>query len=190
MSECKDFLKNCVVFHSRDWSHDKRDACIYGIIVGWDDECLEELKLKHRWHDEQLSRLKRLRAEFVGLGEAEENPTLEPVPGVAMRDGQPTLVKIGKEENYDGRLYAKPPASDSPAWIRIEDSLPNELRFVLLVIGFDESDIKQVVHHGYYLGAGSWSIMGSIKTKTKEAGLISGVTHWMPLPEPPKEEQK
>jgi hypothetical protein len=37
-----------------------------------------------------------------------EKPLPEPVAGVAMRDGQPTLVKIGTEDTYEGRLYAEP----------------------------------------------------------------------------------
>jgi hypothetical protein len=37
-------------------------------------------------------------------------PSPKSVPGVAMRDGLPALVKIGSENDYDGRLYAEPPA--------------------------------------------------------------------------------
>jgi hypothetical protein len=73
MSECKDSLKGCLVFNSRDWANNKRDAWLYGIIVGWDEESFAELKLKHRWPDEQISRLKRLRAEFINLGEVDQN---------------------------------------------------------------------------------------------------------------------
>jgi hypothetical protein len=38
----------------RDVSEDKMLACIYGIIVGWNDASYRELKLKHRWTDKEI----------------------------------------------------------------------------------------------------------------------------------------
>ena len=61
----KESLNSCLVFHSRDWAANKRDAWLYGIIVGWNDECLAELKEQHGWNDEAVERLKRLRRQYV-----------------------------------------------------------------------------------------------------------------------------
>lgn len=41
--------KDAIVFDSRDWVENKRDAWIYGIVVGWDDDSLNELAQKFRW---------------------------------------------------------------------------------------------------------------------------------------------
>ena len=60
---------SCIALHPRDWSSDHRDAWLYGIIVGWDDESLAELKGDHKWDDASVARLKRLRASFIALAE-------------------------------------------------------------------------------------------------------------------------
>jgi len=38
---CLDALQNCIAFDSKDFSLNKRDAWIYGIVLGWNDICLE-----------------------------------------------------------------------------------------------------------------------------------------------------
>jgi hypothetical protein len=66
-------LENTIVFDSRDWASNKRDAWIYGIIVGWVDEeadadaenIFRELSKQHGWSKEEWERLQRLRAEFI-----------------------------------------------------------------------------------------------------------------------------
>lgn len=47
---------------SRDWSLNHRDAWAYGIILGWNDGALAELAVRHRWSDEEVTRLKKLNA--------------------------------------------------------------------------------------------------------------------------------
>lgn len=60
-------LYDTVVFHSRDWSMHKRDAWIWGIVIGWDKESLEELKIEFRWPNETIERLKRLHKKYKKL---------------------------------------------------------------------------------------------------------------------------
>lgn len=60
-------LRSAIVFSSRDWSSCKRDAWIYGIVVGWDDEAFEELSIKHHWDKDTGERLKRLRQAYIQL---------------------------------------------------------------------------------------------------------------------------
>jgi hypothetical protein len=59
-------LENCVAHHVRDWSLNKRDAWIFGIVCGWDDESFEELVERHKWTPEAVERLKKLHANFKG----------------------------------------------------------------------------------------------------------------------------
>lgn len=47
-------LQETLAFTSRDCSEDKMLSFMYGIILGWDDESYEELKLKHNWSDEDV----------------------------------------------------------------------------------------------------------------------------------------
>jgi hypothetical protein len=56
-------IYDTIVFDSKDFSLNKRDAWLYGIVVGW-DKAYEELKLKHKWTDEEVARNKRLHEKF------------------------------------------------------------------------------------------------------------------------------
>ncbi|RLL17998.1 hypothetical protein [Acinetobacter chengduensis] len=60
-------LRSAVVFSSKDYSSCKRDAWIYGIVVGWEGKALEEVSKKHRWDKETVERLKRLRLAYIEL---------------------------------------------------------------------------------------------------------------------------
>lgn len=57
-------IATAIAFSPRDWSSHHRDAWIYGIVLGWDKEVLEELKNKHKWRDETVARLKFLHDEY------------------------------------------------------------------------------------------------------------------------------
>jgi len=69
-------LKSTIAFSSNDWSTNKRDAWIYGIVLGWSDyddpddpeeSAMEELKEKLGWSEEDVSRLKFLHSEYERL---------------------------------------------------------------------------------------------------------------------------
>lgn len=92
-------------------------------------------------------------------------------------------------EDCDGRL-AKLQAADmleklaaekdakKPEWISVKDRLPEENVVVLICV--DNGQYKEVKVSG--LTGFGWVLFD--KNKNKE------VTHWMPLPEPPKEEEQ
>lgn len=48
-----------IVTHPRDWAAERRDAWIYGCIVGWDD-CLDGIAKKHGWSAENVALLRVL----------------------------------------------------------------------------------------------------------------------------------
>jgi hypothetical protein len=78
----------------------------------------------------------------------ESKPLPDPVPGVAMRDGQPALVKIGTEDQYEGRLYAEQPAiHDKGQWSISDDgyqiSSDDSTHEVILAIDGYFADIYQ-----------------------------------------------
>jgi hypothetical protein len=72
-------IHDAIAFSSRDWAEHHRDAWIYGIICGWDDASYRELKAKHRWTDDTVSRNKRLHQYLSSSGSAllAENKLLE-----------------------------------------------------------------------------------------------------------------
>ncbi len=56
-------LRTCLPFDARDWSVNKNDAWIYGIVCGWGESILEVAKT-HGWTDETVARLQRLHEVF------------------------------------------------------------------------------------------------------------------------------
>lgn len=67
-----DSIRSTMTGHSRDWSLNHRDAWLYGIIVGWDDEngaydpeVLRELKESFGWDDADIARMQKNRNAFV-----------------------------------------------------------------------------------------------------------------------------
>lgn len=57
-------LRGTMATDPRDWSLCKRDAWIYGIVVGWVD-CWEEIARKHDWSASDLARLIELHVAFT-----------------------------------------------------------------------------------------------------------------------------
>lgn len=64
-------------------------------------------------------------------------------------------------------------------WISVKDRLPKEDEDIIAFCYYHESWQAQVCHFSSNYG-GQWY--------TSVAGQWVRVTHWMPLPEPPKEE--
>jgi len=56
-----------LAFATKDWSIDKNDAWIYGIVAGWDDDSLAELQDKFHWGCSEIVRLKKLHKSFCLL---------------------------------------------------------------------------------------------------------------------------
>lgn len=59
-------------FDSRDWSLDRTDALLYGLMCGWgagDESAWEEVAVRHGWHRETVENLRRRRdavAKLIG----------------------------------------------------------------------------------------------------------------------------
>jgi hypothetical protein len=63
-------LRETLMFSSQDWGEAADFAWIYGIVCGWQDEEDDyhpSLQADFGWSDEQVARLKRLRAAFADL---------------------------------------------------------------------------------------------------------------------------
>lgn len=61
----KESVKSCVAFHVRDWAADKRDAWLFGVVCGWDDEAMAEVSARHGWSAAEVGRLRRLHENWV-----------------------------------------------------------------------------------------------------------------------------
>lgn len=50
---------------SKDMAQSKFDAWHYGVILGWDADALAELKVIHKWSDEEVEYQKQLHQNFI-----------------------------------------------------------------------------------------------------------------------------
>lgn len=66
-------------------------------------------------------------------------------------------------------------ADEHPYWINVEDALPEDGTPVLAAFGNHFARVCIICGKSWYLD------------DPPVAGEVSGVTHWMPLPQPPKE---
>ena len=73
-------LHGAIVFDSKDYSLNSRAAWIYGIVVGWgadeidEDDALPEVAEKHGWSDGDVRRLTRLHRAVKRYKERWEGP--------------------------------------------------------------------------------------------------------------------
>lgn len=72
-----------------------------------------------------------------------------------------------------------------PKWISVEERLPENKQ---MVIGFTPCDGYMFV--GYYREEQNWKQWYIVTAMRSTKYVTKKVTHWMPLPEPPKEEEK
>ncbi len=63
-------IHSAIVFHSRDRASNKRDAWIYGVMAGWDEESIEEIKEDFGWGEDDVKRMNSMRQavrEVIGI---------------------------------------------------------------------------------------------------------------------------
>ena len=58
-------LHQLMVFNARDWAANKTDAWLWGVVVGWDQNSLDELAPRFGWSPDHVLRLQRLHADFI-----------------------------------------------------------------------------------------------------------------------------
>lgn len=63
-TNCFESIEMAMTFDVRDWSEDRRSAWIWGIVFGYEEEGLYEMKKKHGWSDEDANRLNKYHEEW------------------------------------------------------------------------------------------------------------------------------
>ena len=64
-SETADSMRTVMSTHVRDWATNKRDAWLWGIVCGWNDEAMSEVAQKFSWDKQTVARLRRYRKAFM-----------------------------------------------------------------------------------------------------------------------------
>lgn len=83
-----------------------------------------------------------------------------------------------------GRMVCEKILPKGEGWISVEDAFPENKQSVLCYgcYSYDNEDwnVYPSIYQANYLSIGYWEVVN-------EMSCIMEVTHWMPLPKPPKE---
>ncbi|AKZ60739.1 hypothetical protein SAM23877_p030 (plasmid) [Streptomyces ambofaciens ATCC 23877] len=55
-------VRNHMRTSSTDWAAERSTAYLWGVLIGWDDDVLEELAVKHRWNEHRVKYVREMRA--------------------------------------------------------------------------------------------------------------------------------
>lgn len=83
----------------------------------------------------------------------------------------------GRNKNRDALAYIQQMEVALPRWISVDERLPERPDTVLI-------NLFGLVNIAWYCGDGKFGTPSGLMFEDE------GVTHWMPLPQPPKEEEK
>lgn len=57
-------IERTIAFDARDWAADRRSAWIYAIVIGWNDECWNELYKQFGWDESDRERAEELHTQW------------------------------------------------------------------------------------------------------------------------------
>jgi hypothetical protein len=69
MRTSSDFLDH------RDWTADRIDAYLWAVLIGWDDNALQEIAVKHRWNEHRVKYVREMRALLAPITDQPKEPT-------------------------------------------------------------------------------------------------------------------
>lgn len=59
----------------RDWTADRIDAYLWAVLIGWDDDTLQEMATKHRWNEHRVKYVREMRALLAPITDQPKEPT-------------------------------------------------------------------------------------------------------------------
>lgn len=57
---------------TRDWTADRHDAYLWAVLIGWDDEALQEVAAKHRWNEHRIKYVREMRALLAPITDPQQ----------------------------------------------------------------------------------------------------------------------
>jgi len=55
-------MRTAASHYERDWTNDRHDAYLYAVLIGWDDDTLQEVATRHRWNEHRIKYVREIRA--------------------------------------------------------------------------------------------------------------------------------
>ncbi|MBJ6623522.1 hypothetical protein [Streptomyces sp. DHE17-7] len=65
-------MRTAASHYERDWTADRHDAYLWGVLIGWDDDILEELAVKHRWNEHRVKYVREMRALLAPVADPQQ----------------------------------------------------------------------------------------------------------------------
>jgi hypothetical protein len=59
----------------RDWTADRTDAYLWGVLIGWSNEALDEIAVKHRWNEHRIKYVREMRALLAPITDPQPQET-------------------------------------------------------------------------------------------------------------------
>jgi hypothetical protein len=57
---------------TRDWTADRHDAYLWAVLIGWDDNVLEEIAAKHQWNEHRVKYVQEMRALLAPITDPQQ----------------------------------------------------------------------------------------------------------------------
>ena len=124
--------------------------------------------------EEAISWLKKIKVKYIHGGDEEFDAKRKEALGMA-------IAALREQDELESKLRAL----ESSDWISVEERLPEDEGKVLAYYGFDRNGNGNL--SGMFIGTLVYYCFDN-RPSWQHADLSLVVTHWMPLPEPPKEE--
>ena len=62
-------MSNVMAFGARDWAKNNRDAYLWGLVLGWPQDALEELRFRYGWHKQTCDMFLQIHTTRLGSEE-------------------------------------------------------------------------------------------------------------------------
>ncbi|MFD6335698.1 hypothetical protein ACFWGI_39775 [Streptomyces niveus] len=60
-------MRTATSHYERDWTADRHDAYLWAVLIGWDDDTLEEIAVKHQWNGHRMKYAREMRGLLAPL---------------------------------------------------------------------------------------------------------------------------
>ncbi|WP_086562028.1 hypothetical protein [Streptomyces africanus] len=74
VSACN-MMRTAASHYQRDWTNDRHDAYLWAVLIGFDDEALQEVATRHRWNEHRIKYVREMRALLAPITDQPKEPT-------------------------------------------------------------------------------------------------------------------
>lgn len=61
--------------YQRDWTADRHDAYLWAVLIGFDDDTLHQVAVKHRWDEHRINYVREMRVLLAPITDQPKEPT-------------------------------------------------------------------------------------------------------------------